>query len=171
MRRGGTRILCGGLALALVLGVGTLSAERGAEAQEPAGPSRTEFEIGNLLDQQIAALNAESADAVMLCFHPDAPDREGMRQVMVNQFRVRDLRYSVTKRHFVAEDGRYAYLRTWQRVDGTNEETPFIGETEELLVFRLDKRSQWKAWTSARLDKRRVPLPGEKGTKGPLDDR
>lgn len=158
-----------GCGLAGALWLGALCGQRGAEAQEraPSGPSRTEFEIGNLLDQQVAALNAESADGAMLCFHPDAPDREGMRQVLVEQFRLRDLRYTVTKRHYVGEDGRYAYMRAVQRVDGTNEKTPFMGETEELLVFRVDSRGHWKAWTSARLDKRRVPLPGEQGAPGP----
>ena len=137
-----------------------------AEAQEPAGPSNTEVLVERVLKQQISALNAESPDAVMLCFHEEAPDREGMRQVMVNQFRVRDLRYQLKSAKFVAEDGQYAYMRTWQVVDGRNEKIPFLGETEELLVFRKG-RGGWKAWTSARLDKKRVPLPGERGSPGP----
>lgn len=157
--------LGGALLMAAALsGVGLWRAE--AQDRQPAGPSNTEVLLKQVLKQQISALNAESPDAVMLCFHEEAPDREGMRQVMVNQFRVRDLRYSLKSAKFVAEDGQYAYMRTWQVVDGRGEKTPFLGETEELLVFRKG-RGGWKAWTSARLDKKRVPLPGERRPQSP----
>lgn len=155
--------LMGGIGLA---GAGFWSAE--AQERVPAGPSNTEVLVMRILKQQVSALNVESADAVMMCFHAEAPDREGMRKVLVNQFRVRDLRYKVKSAKFIGEDGRYAYVRTWQIVDGQNEKTPFLGETEELLVFRKGARG-WRAWTSARLDKKGLPLPGPgpKAPKGP----
>ena len=168
MKRGKIGI---GLVLIAACALGYWRAE--AQEREPAGPSNTQALLEGVLKRQIAALNAESADAVMLCFHEAAPDREGMRKVLVNQFRVRDLRYSLRESKFIGEDGRYAYMRTWQRVDGRNEKVPFVGETEELLVF-MKGRGGWKAWTSARLDKKRIPLtegpggePGPGGHKGP----
>jgi hypothetical protein len=164
-RRAVAQTLFGAFIMGAALnGVGLWRAH--AQGREPAGPSNTEILLKRVLAQQISALNAESADAVMLCFHSEAPDREGMREVMVNQFRVRDLRYSLKSAKFVAEDGQYAYMRTWQVVDGRNEKTPFLGETEELLVFRKG-RGGWKAWTSARLDQKRVPLPGERRKRSP----
>ena len=157
-------VLVGALVMGAALsGVGLWRAE--AQDRTPSGPSNTEVLLERLLKQQISALNAESADAVMLCFHEEAPDRQGMREVMVNHFRVRDLRYRLKSAKFVAEDGQYAYMRTWQVVDGRGEKIPFLGETEELLVFRKG-RGGWKAWTSARLDKKRIALPGEK-KRGP----
>jgi hypothetical protein len=131
-----------------------------APAQDPAGPSNAEVICVGLVKQQISALNVENPQGVMLVFHPEAPNRNELHRTIVEQFRRKDLRFKLVSSHFVAEDGKWAYMRVVQQVSGGHTSPkPFKGETEELLVFKRYKH-MWKAWTSARLSQRSL-------TKGP----
>ncbi|MGE0712557.1 MAG: nuclear transport factor 2 family protein [Planctomycetota bacterium] len=128
-----------------------------ARAQGEMGPSNTQVLCEALVKQQVSALNVENAQGVMMVFHPEAPNRQELLQTLTQQFRKLDLRYKLLETHFVAEDGDYAYLRVREHVDGSHEQRPFQGETEDLLVFKRHQHT-WKAWTSARLDAKSVPL-------------
>lgn len=145
------------LSLVLLLGLGATCGLGVLRAQDPqpAGPSNAEVVCASLVKQQLSALNLENPDAVMLVFHPEAPNRLELQRTLAQQFRLRDLRYKLLSLRFVAEDGPYAYMRMRQLVDGSRERTPFKGETELLLVFRKSLRG-WKAWTSVRLAQKKV---------------
>lgn len=145
------------LPLVLLLGLGGtwgLGVLR-AQDPQPTGPSNAQAVCESLVKQQLSALNLENPDGVMLVFHPEAPNRLELQRTLVQQFRLRDLRYELLSLHFVAEDGPYAYMRMRQIVDGSREQTPFKGETEMLLVFRKSLRG-WKAWTSVRLQQKKL---------------
>ena len=139
------------LGLGASCGLGVLR----AQDPQPAGPSNTQVVCESLVKQQMSALNLENPDGVMLVFHPEAPNRLELQRTLVQQFRMRDLRYKLLSLHFVAEDGPYAYMRMVQIVDGSREKTPFKGESELLLVFRKSTRG-WKAWTSVRLRQKKI---------------
>ena len=145
------------LSLVLLLGLGATCGLGVLRAQDPqpAGPSNAEVVCASLVKQQLSALNLENPDAVMLVFHPEAPNRLELQRTLAQQFRLRDPRYKLLSLRFVAEDGPYAYMRMRQLVDGSRERTPFKGETELLLVFRKSLRG-WKAWTSVRLAQKKV---------------